>query len=71
MSKAEEGFAICQDNSTNGFAIVRSAPIETLDAEALAEIVAALVSHVTEWRQRLDEPMYTIFDNSTNYLGRP
>jgi hypothetical protein len=60
---ADDGFAICQDNSTEAFAIVRSAPLETLDAETLAEIVAALVSHATKWRQRLAEPMYTISDN--------
>ena len=40
---ADEGFAICQDNATDGFAIVRSAPIEALDADSLAEIVVALV----------------------------
>lgn len=60
---ADEGFAICQDNSTDGFAIVRFAPIETLDADSLAGIVAALVPLATEWRRRLAEPQYTIYDN--------
>lgn len=60
---ADEGFAICQDNSTDGFAIVRFAPIETLDADSLAGIVAALVPLATEWRRRLAEPQYTISDN--------
>ena len=60
---ADEGFAICQDNSTDGFAIVRFAPIETLDADSLAEIVAALVPIATEWRRKLAEMQYTISDN--------
>jgi len=60
---AEEGFAICQDRSTDAFAIVCGAPIETLDAETLAESVAALVSHATKWQQRLAEPMYTVLGN--------
>ena len=60
---ADEGFAICQNNATDAFAIVRSAPIETLDAERLAEIVAALVPLATEWSQKLAEPQYTISDN--------
>ena len=59
---ADDGFAICQDNSTDAFAIVRSAPMETLDAESLSEIVAAIVSHATDWSQRLAEPLYTISD---------
>ena len=60
---ADDGFAICQDNATDGFAIVRSAPVETLDADSLAGIVAALVPLATEWRRKLAEPQYTIFDN--------
>lgn len=60
---AEEGFAICQDNSTDTFAMVRYVPIETLDAKALAESVAALVSHAGEWSDRLAEPMNAVFDN--------
>ena len=60
---ADEGFAICQDNATDGFAIVRSAPIEALDADSLAEIVAALVPIATEWRRKLAEMQYTISDN--------
>ena len=60
---ADEGFAICQDNSTDGFAIVRSAPVEALDADSLAGIVAALVPLATEWRRRLAEPQYTIYGN--------
>ena len=68
---AEEGFAICQDNSTDAIAIVRYAPIEMLDAEALAESVAALVSHASVWRERMAEPMYTVFDNLTDYSRRP
>ena len=60
---ADEGFAICQDNATDGFAIVRSAPVETLDADSLAEIVASLVPLSTEWRRRLAEPLSTISDN--------
>ena len=57
---ADDGFAICQDNSTDGFAVVRSAPMETLDAESLSGIVAVLVSLATEWRRRLAEPQYTL-----------
>ena len=60
---ADDGFVLCQDNSTDGFAIVRSAPVETLDADSLAGIVAALVPIATEWRRKLAEPQYTIFDN--------
>ncbi len=60
---ADDGFAICQDNATDGFAIVRSVPIEALDADSLAEIVAALLPIATEWRRKLAEPQYTIFDN--------
>ena len=60
---ADEGFAICQDNATDGFAIVRSAPIEALDADSLAEIVAALVPIATEWRRKLAEIQYTISGN--------
>lgn len=60
---ADEGFAICQDNSTDCFAIVRFAPIETLDADSLAGIVAALVPIATEWRRKLAEMQYTISDN--------
>ena len=67
---ADEGFAICQDNATDGFAIVRSAPVETLDADSLAEIVVALVPLATEWRRRLAEPQYTIYDNWTNRTRR-
>jgi len=60
---AENCFAICQDNATDGFAIVRSAPVETLDAESLSGIVAVLVSRATEWSRRLAEAQYTIPDN--------
>ena len=60
---ADDGFAICQDNLTDVYAVVRSAPIETLDAETLADNVAALVSHAAEWSRRLAEPTYTISDN--------
>ena len=60
---ADDGFAICQDNATDGFAIVRFAPVETLDADSLAGIVADLVPLATEWRRKLAEPQYTIFDN--------
>ena len=62
-SLADDGFAICQDNSTDVFAVVRSAPMETLDAESLSGIVAAIVSRATEWRRRLAEPQYTIANN--------
>jgi len=57
---ADEGFVLCQDNSTDAFAVVRSVPLETLDAESLSEIVAAIVSRATEWRRRLAEPQYTL-----------
>ena len=60
---ADDGFAICQGNATDGFAIVRSAPVETLDADSLSEIVAALLSIATEWRRKLAEMQYTISDN--------
>ena len=60
---ADDGFAICQDNATDGFAVVRFAPVETIDADSLAGIVAALVPIATEWRRKLAEPQYTIFDN--------
>ena len=60
---ADDGFVLCQDNSTDGFAIVRSVPIETLDADSLAEIVATLVPIATEWRRKLAEIQYTISDN--------
>ena len=55
--------SICQDNATDGFAIVRFAPVETLDADSLAGIVAALVPIATEWRRKLAEMQYTISDN--------
>ena len=60
---ADDGFAICQDNATDGFAIVRSAPVETLDADSLAGIAATLVPLATEWRRKLAEMQYTISDN--------
>jgi hypothetical protein len=60
---ADDGFVLCQDNATDGFAIVRSAPVETLDAESLSGIVAVLVSRATEWSRRLAEAQYTISDN--------
>ena len=60
---ADDGFAICQDNSTDVFAVVRSVPMEMLDAESLSGIVAAIVSRATEWRRRLAEPQYTIANN--------
>ena len=60
---ADDGFAICQDNATDGFAIVRSAPVEALDADSLAGIVASLVPIATEWRRKLAGIQYTISDN--------
>ena len=68
---ADDGFAICQDNSTDAFAVVRSAPMETLDAESLSEIVAVLVSRATEWSRRLAEPQYAIPSNWATDSGRP
>lgn len=60
---ADEGFAICQDPETEAFAIVRAVPLETLDAESLASLVAVLVTHATAWRQKLAEHQNMIFDS--------
>ena len=67
---ADDGFAICQDNSTDALAIVRSAPMETLDAESLSGIIAAIVSHATEWSRKLAAPQCEIFNNQTTNQRR-
>lgn len=54
LLRATEGATLCQNPESLAYAIVRSVPLATADAETLGKHIESLVNQTENWRKVLD-----------------